>query len=246
MPYRPILTKIPSPMIVWLGACMLLVALPNHAAATVITAFPVDFAVPEASNFNGAVATFSDDNPAASPADFVATIDWGDGTLTPGTITISSGAFDVLGQHIYADEGPFTATVTISDQAPGTGTATATDSATVSEADSLAGSPVTFSAVAGTSFVGSVAAFSDSLTTAVASDFIATIDWGDATVSAGTISGGSGSFQVSGTHTYAGAGTFSVLVTLTDDAPGTATAQTTSTANVSSSTAVRLQEFDVR
>jgi hypothetical protein len=220
-------------------AGLLLMMASGRAGATVITAFPVDFAVNEQSSFNDAVATFEDDNPSAGPGDFTATIDWGDGSSpTAGTIGFNSGAFVVIGQHTYADEGSFTATVTISDQPPGTGTATATDTATVNEADSLAGTPATFSAPSGVSFTTTVATFTDTLTSAVAGDFTATIDWGDATTSAGTVSGGSGSFQVSGTHTYAGAGTFPVQVTLSDDAPGTATATVTSTARVAAGLAV--------
>jgi len=203
-------------------------------AATVITAFPVDFAAPEQSLFSGAVATFEDDNPAAGPADFTATIDWGDGSPTSaGTIGFSSAAFVVLGSHTYADEGAFTVTVTIADVAPGTGTATATDTATITEADVLSGTPTTFAAPSGVSFTRTVATFSDTLLSAVSSDFTATIDWGDATISAGIVTGGAGSFAVGGTHTYASAGTYPVMVTLSDDAPGTATATVTSTAQVS-------------
>jgi hypothetical protein len=206
---------------------------PASAGATVITTFPVDFTAAEGTAFNGAVATFEDDNSAATPADFTATIDWGDASpTTAGTIFASSAAFTVIGQHTYADEGSFTVTVTISDVSPGTGTATATDTATVTESDSLSGTGVSFAALAGTSFTTTVANFTDTFTGNVPGDFTATIDWGDATVSAGTVTGGGGAYSVSGTHTYAGSGTFSVTVTLSDDAPGTATAQVTSTAHV--------------
>jgi hypothetical protein len=216
-----------------LAAGILLAALAGRAGATVITAMPVDFSVAEGTAFNDAVATFTDDNSAATPADFTATIDWGDGTATTaGMIFASSAAFAVTGQHTYADEGAFTVTVTISDVSPGTGTASVTDTATVTEADALSGTPVSFAALAGTSFTTTVANFTDTLTTNVPGDFTATINWGDATTSAGTVTGGGGAFSVSGTHTYAGSGTFSVTVTLSDDAPGTATAQVTSTANV--------------
>jgi hypothetical protein len=216
-----------------LVAGSLFAAMAAPAGATVITAFPVDFSAAEGSLFNGAVATFTDDNPAAVPADFTATIDWGDGTATsPGMIFASSAAFAVVGQHTYADEGTFTATVTISDVPPGTGTATVTDTASVTESDSLSGTPVTFTALAGVSFTSTVANFTDSYTGNAPGDFTATIDWGDATTSAGTITGGGASYSVSGTHTYAGSGTFSVIVTLSDDAPGTATATVTSTAHV--------------
>lgn len=228
-------------------AAAALLSAAGRAGATVIQASPVDFAVNEQSVFNGAVATFSDDNPAATPADFTATIDWGDGTpTTAGTIVFSSAAFVVLGQHTYADESSFTVTVSIADQPPGTGTATATDTATVNEADALTGSPTTFSAPPGTSFTATVATFSDTLASAVAADFTATIDWGDATTSAGTVSGGGGTFQVSGTHTYAGTGTFAVTVTLSDDKPGTATATVTSTANVASGLSVTAVDVSAR
>jgi len=206
---------------------------PAAAGATTITAFPVDFAIGEGAAFNGAVATFEDDNTSAMPSDFTATIDWGDATpTTAGMIFASSAAFTVIGQHTYADEGSFTVTVTISDVSPGTGTATATDTASVTESDSLTGTPVSFAALAGTSFTTTVANFTDTFTGNAAGDFTATIDWGDATTSAGVVTGGGGAYSVSGTHTYAGSGTFTVTVTLSDDAPGTATAMVTSTANV--------------
>jgi PKD repeat protein len=243
---RLLRTKVGAAAVATLAAGLILVAGAGRAAATVITAFPVDFSVAEQSAFNGAVATFEDDNPAATPSDFTASIDWGDGSpTTAGTIASSSAAFVVLGQHTYADEGSFTVTVTIADQSPGTGTATATDTATVTEADALSGSPVVFSAPTGVSFTTTVATFSDTLTSAVPGDFTATIDWGDATTSAGTVSGGGGSFTVKGTHTYAGAGTFSVVVTLSDDAPGTATATVTSTAHVASGLSVTAVNFSV-
>jgi hypothetical protein len=227
-----------------LAAMLLAFAAVGPAGATVITASPVDFTAPEQSPFSGTVATFTDDDPAATPDSFVAVIDWGDGSSSIGTITDSGGGtFAVMGQHTYADEGTFSATVSISDQEPGTGFASVTDTATVAEADVLSGTPRTFSAPSGVSFTTTVANFTDTLTSAVASDLTATIDWGDATTSAGTVSGGGGSFQVSGTHTYASPGTFPVVVTLSDDAPGTASAKVTSTARVAAGLAVTATPF---
>jgi hypothetical protein len=219
-----------------LWTALILLALPGISLATVITAFPQDFTVKEGTAFDandGFVATFSDDNPAASPGDFNATIDWGDGSPpTPGTIVIDDPNFGVIGAHTYADEGSYTVTITIMDNAPGTGYATTTSTATITEADVLSGTPVTFSTPPGVSFNGNVANFSDTFTTNTANDFTAMIDWGDATTSPGTISGGSGAFHVAGTHTYAAGGNYNVVVTLSDDAPGTATAKVTSTAIV--------------
>src|SRR5262249_31128001 len=80
--------------------------------------------------------------------------------------------------------------------------------------------------------------FTDTDTVTTASDFVATIDWGDGTTSGGTVGGASGSFNVSGSHTYGynALGTHTVHVTLSDDAPGTATASLNSTVTVNAGT----------
>lgn len=105
----------------FLAAAVFLAASARQAGATTIFPSPInlDFTVAERSAFSGAVAVFEDSNSAAGPGDFVATIDWGDGSsLTLGTIVFSSAAFTVLGSHTYMDEGPFTVTVTIADFPP--------------------------------------------------------------------------------------------------------------------------------
>jgi hypothetical protein len=63
------------PLVATLAAGLILIAMVGQTTATVITATPVDFTVAEQTAFNGAVATFTDDNPAATPSDFTATID---------------------------------------------------------------------------------------------------------------------------------------------------------------------------
>jgi hypothetical protein len=61
-------------------------------------------------------ANFGDTDPSATPADFRATIDWGDGARTLGTVaTVSSGRFAVTGSHAYAQAGSYTARVTVND-----------------------------------------------------------------------------------------------------------------------------------
>jgi len=44
-----------------------------------------------------------------------ATIDWGDGTTTVGTVTEGSGAGTVAGTHVYAQPGVYTVTVSVDD-----------------------------------------------------------------------------------------------------------------------------------
>ena len=80
---------------------------------------------------------------------------------------------------------------------------------------SATGSPI--SAQAGSPFSGTVATLSDGDSTAIASDYTATINWGDSSSSTGTISAGgsAGQFTVSGSHTWAAAGSYPVHVAIT-------------------------------
>jgi hypothetical protein len=178
------------------------------------------------------VATFTDNDSSDMAGDFTATIAWGDGVTTSGTVVGSNGSFSVEGGHTYADEGSDPAVVTLthtSDQLQ----ATASGSVAVAEADVLTPHGTAIRANVHHAFSGVVATFSDTNAANVAGDFTATINWGDGTTTSGTVSGGSGSFAVSGTHTYAHPGHENLTVTLNDDAPGTATATAQSTANVS-------------
>ena len=182
---------------------------------------------------NTTVATFTDNVSSDMAGDFTATIAWGDGVTTAGTVVGSNGSFTVEGGHTYADEGSDPASVTFTHTADNA-QATASGSVAVAEADVLAGQGTKIKTNIHHAFTGVVATFSDTDTANVAGDFAATIDWGDGTTTAGTVSGGSGTLAVSGTHQYAHPGHDNVTVTLSDDAPGTATATAHSTANVSS------------
>lgn len=76
------------------------------------------------------VATFRTTNPAATASNFSASIDWGDGTVTAGTIQKNrSGSYSVYGTKTYgaaaSGEMPITVTVTGPDGATSTATTTA-------------------------------------------------------------------------------------------------------------------------
>jgi hypothetical protein len=187
------------------------------------------------------VASFTDANPTAPLSDFTtatggATIHWGDGTSSAGTVTQPGGvgtAFVVKGDHTYAEEGSYTITVGITDVGGSTAMAVPTGpNATVADA-SLTASGTAVSATEGKSFSGQVASFTDANLTAPLSDFTATITWGDGTpASAGTVSqpGGIGTaFMVNGDHIYGEEGSFTVSVNITDKGGSTASPSSTAT-----------------
>jgi hypothetical protein len=71
--------------------------------------------------FLGPVATFTDGNPSAFAGEFSATIGWGDGTISDGTVLANgNGGFDVQGGHTYGAAGRFGVDVTITRRSSGT------------------------------------------------------------------------------------------------------------------------------
>jgi len=85
---------------------------PLHASAAAIFPNPTTL-VP----FTGVVATFTDDDPMGTAADYQATIVWGDGHTSTGTIAGpgNNGFFTVTGTNTYATAGSYVFTVTIVD-----------------------------------------------------------------------------------------------------------------------------------
>ncbi len=81
---------------------------------------------------SGTVATFTDADPGEAAAHFAATIAWGDGTSSAGTVSgPAGGPFSVSGAHSYAEDRTYTITVSISDV--GGATATATSRAVIAD-----------------------------------------------------------------------------------------------------------------
>ena len=182
----------------------------------------------EGSAFNGVVASFTDADPNAVAGYYSATINWGDGHLSSGTVTANAaGGFNVSGTHTYAAAGNYSIAVAIQDV--GGASTSGTSSARVSDAP-LAASGAALTAVEGSAFNGVVASFTDADPNAVAGNYSATINWGDGASSAGAVSAnGKGGFNVTGTHTYAAAGDYSVSVAI-QDVGGASTSGTSSAA----------------
>src|SRR5262249_28075585 len=140
--------------------------------------------------------------------------DWGDGSdLDTGTVSGSNGSFTVKGSHTYTANGQYTVTVGIDDDIP----APAQIGTIVSKAivGLAPGQFLLTSIVEGDSNSPNVAPLSDANSSDTAADFTASVVWGDGATTAGTVSGASGAFTVSGIHAYADEGVEPVAVTLT-------------------------------
>ncbi len=176
-------------------------------------------------------ATFLD---PAFPSDnlgltYSATISWGDGITTPGTVMVTPGGPGVpttgivSGTHTYAVHGNDTVTVTVADSLGGQGSGTlsvqdippsvaAGSNQTVNQ-----GSPVVVAAT-----------FNDPgyEAGATAASYPATIDWGDGTISTGAVTitpGGPGvptTGTISGSHIYGDQGVYPVTISVADDGGG--------------------------
>jgi hypothetical protein len=70
-----------------------------------------------------AVATFTSSDPSATASTFTATIDWGDGHHSAGTIAPNGrGGFSVSGRNTYATPGTYSINVVVTDATGGSGT----------------------------------------------------------------------------------------------------------------------------
>ena len=166
------------------------------------------------------VATFT--GPAGDS--YAASIAWGDGHTSPGTISGSGGSYIVTGTNTYAEEGTYAVGVTVTDVTTGAANPVpASSTAFVGDASlSASGSPGTLSATRGVLFSGVVRAFADADPNGAVGDYAAFIAWGDGSSSplaaiTATGMGGAGPFDVSGAHVYQTAGSFMIQVQVTDD-----------------------------
>jgi hypothetical protein len=164
--------------------------------------------------FSGKIAAFTDSDPRIDPTFYTATINWGDGSPDSTGVIKGSNPFTVTSSHTFA---PFQnidlVTITITDK----------NGRTVTGVDRVVDPPAVLDIEAGglTSsplkpFVGTVATFTDTGPTEPATDYKATINWGNGRKAAGMITGSNGQFVVSGENKYTrltGAKTVSVTVT---------------------------------
>ena len=152
-------------------------------------------------------------------------VDWGDGTIHDVSLPLGDRSFWI--GHQYLDDDP---TGTPSDIAPITVTVTDDDTLadTVGTSTTVVNVPPALASLESSATFGEKAAEGEPVTITGAFTDVGSldthtvsIDWGDGSSGAATVteSGGNGSF--SATHSYASGGMFTVTVTVTDDDTGT-------------------------
>ncbi len=171
------------------------------------------------------IGSFFDTDTSAGQGNFTASINWGDGNSSIGTVTGSAGSFAVSGTNLYAAPGTYNITITVQDNL---GDMTTIDSKAVVASPVLTPIPTTvnFSTGVAPSPSPTIGSFLDSDISAPATSFTASIDWGDGNKSAGTVTTttpASGVYAVTGTNLYAAPGTYNIVILVTDSFGDTAT-----------------------
>lgn len=176
-----------------------------------------------------------------------AIVDWGDGSAVsgaavsehpfgpPGTTAGANGTV-ALGTHVYADNGTYTVTVTVTDK-DGASTPSSFGVTVRNVAPTVSAAPPQ-TVDEGSTLALATATFNDKGT---ADTHTATIDWGDATAvdtgaatehpfgPPGSTAGANGS--VAGSHSYADNGSYTVRTCVTDDDGATTCATFVTTVN---------------
>jgi hypothetical protein len=193
----------------------------NTSASATLTETVGDAFAGEATSLT--VASFTSTDPSAAVADFTATVAWGDGATSAGTVSGSGGTFSVTGGHTYAQDNTYTAQITVTDRA---GRTISTSNSVVVVRAPVGVYNEAVAATAGTGLSNAlVGVFTDPNTNDLSTQYTATIDWGDGTTTTtGTVSGSAGLFEVRGGHTYASPGVYQVIARLLWGAANTAVA----------------------
>jgi hypothetical protein len=215
----------------------LLAAAPSPASAALTATAQPPGAATEGAALNATVASFTDGAilglGCSAPAQYAATVAWGDGTTSAGTVTggigqlIGGCLYAVNGAHTYAEEG--TVDYSVSIAGPAASGATGPTPLTVHDAP-LTATASGLTATQGTQAAATVATFTDANPAAQATDFQAMVAWGDNTTAAGSVAANPrGGFAVTASHTYIHSGSYSVSVTIRDAGGSLASAAASAT-----------------
>jgi hypothetical protein len=167
--------------------------------------------------YDGPVASFAINDPAGSPADYTATINWGDGTTTSGTIEADpKGGFEVIGCHDYSwVPAGTTYSITISLVNRDGYHVTGMSSAFILSSNLIQARDRTIDATTAQAYSGVLATFTDSDPSAPLEDYTAVIEWGPQSWTLGTIEiAPDGRFEVTGSEPYRKAGVHRATVVI--------------------------------
>jgi hypothetical protein len=172
----------------------------------------LSLSIPEGYRQEVSLASFTDNGYKDT---HTASINWGDGMITSGSVTMQNGAGVISGTHPYRDNGIYPITMNVFDDDGGSDNISfqLTVNNVAPEVRAITNKHLLIS----DSVSGIIAQFTDAGRADIHS---ATIDWGDFTTSKGIVSEQYGFGTVSGIHTYSYSGTFTVTVTVTDDDGG--------------------------
>ncbi len=148
------------------------------------------------------IAGVADLDPGAYVGRLGASVNWGDGSPVTGATLVAAGpGFAVICTHTYMKSGTFAAVVTVADAGLGVTVIVAGAVQVASPPITAFGRNFTLSG-ASTKFSAVVATFLDAGPALPLTSYVATIAWGDGTISVGKISGGNGVFSVQATRKF--------------------------------------------
>ena len=166
------------------------------------------------------IGSILDSNTAAVEGDFTATINWGDGHSSAGTIvpTSTAGRFNITGTNLYLTPNSYPVTIQVSDYQSESATVASTAFVVAPALTPIGATAIFFAGVQpGAPVV--IGSFLDSNPNAVPGNFTATITWGNGQTSSGVITASTttGLFLVSGTNLYTNTGIYPISISVKDN-----------------------------
>jgi hypothetical protein len=219
----------------WNGYVVQALAAPNDQPTLPVGSTPFlmsaagPFIAPEGTSFTTIVASFTDLDTSYSQGprtagDFTATVAWGNGQTSPGTVVQTGpGQFEIVASYAYPNAGGYTVSIGVTDMINGQSMVVA-GTANVSDQPIVATSAPSGLAAARSYNQHILAHFIDLNPYANATDFSASIDWGNGQTSAGYVVATASGFEVIGANAYQTPGFYPVTVTIVDSEGSRATA----------------------
>lgn len=173
---------------------------------------PADQTSNEGENKSFNLGSFTD---SSGGGPWQVTVNWGDGSPPETFVSATTGSLGTR-NHIYAEDGTYTVTVTVRD--PQNASDSGTFQILVANLAPSCGPIVPVPPVVAVGApISASAPFTDP---GIEDTHTAVMDWGDGNTSPATVTEASGSGTATATHTYTSTGFFTLTLTVTDDEGG--------------------------